>query len=219
MATKADAQKSRILDAFVGRLATTPFPEIDLADVASDAGVSLADLRGQYDGTLDLLDAFNRKIDMVVLGRDDPAMTDEAARERLFDVLMRRFDALAPHREAVRLLDRSVRRDPLLALAVAPGVVRSMEFMLAAARIPAGGTIGLLRAPALALAWSRMVPAWLGDTDAGLARTMVAVDRELQRCERAERLGDRLGGLVGRLVPRPSSRRTDNVSDIAGEGI
>jgi hypothetical protein len=94
-----------------------------------------------------------------------------------------------------------------------------MEFMLAAARIPAGGTIGLLRAPALALAWSRMVPAWLGDTDPGLARTMVAVDRELQRCERAERLGDRLGGLVGRLVPRPSSRRTDNVSDIAGEGI
>jgi AcrR family transcriptional regulator len=216
MATKAETQKTKILDAFVGKLATTPFAGIELGDVAADAGVSLADVRTHYDGRLDLLEAFNRRIDLEVLARDDPAMAGEPGRDRLFDVIMRRFDALSGYREAVRMLDRSVRRDPLTALAVAPGVVRSMEFMLASARIGTGGAMGLMRAKALAVAWARMVPVWLDDTDPGLSRTMVAVDRELGRCERAERMAGRVCGVLGRMS---GGRRRDTGPGVAGEGI
>jgi AcrR family transcriptional regulator len=215
MATKAETQKTRILDAFLGRLATMPFDAIELADVAADAGVSLSELRSHYDGRMALLDAFNRRIDLAVLERVDPAMADEPPRERLFDVLMRRFDALAPWREAVRMLDRSVRRDPMLALAAAPGLLGSMDFMLASARIAGGGIRGRLRTQALALAWARMVSVWLDDDDPGLARTMVAVDRELQRCERAERFAERLARFSPDVLRRP--RRDD--AGVAGEGI
>lgn len=220
MATKAETQKSRILDAFLGRLATATLDRIELADVAADAGVSLAELRAAYDGRIDLLSAFNRRIDMEMLGKHDPALAGEPARDRLFDVAMARLDALAPYRDAVRMLDRSLRRDPMLAIAAFPGVIRSMGFMLASAGIPTGGPRGQLRARGLALAWSRIVPVWLADDDPGLARTMVAVDKALARCASADRVADRLCGIAGRFAcrgRRASASGGDNVT--AGEGI
>ena len=39
-------------------------------------------------------------------------MAEEPPRERLFDVLMRRLEALAPHKAAIRSLLRSARRHP-----------------------------------------------------------------------------------------------------------
>ncbi len=221
MPTKAEAQKTRILDAFLARLATMPVGDIRLEEVAADAGVSLQDLRANYDGRVDLVAAFNRRVDLETLARHDPALSEEPARDRLFDVVMARLDVLSPWREAVRMLDRSVRRDPMLALAVAPGVIRSMDFMLASAGIPTGGPRGRLRARGLALAWSRIVPVWLDDHDPGLARTLVAVDRELGRCAMAERMMDRLEGIACSLpgVRRRDRRRPREEDLTAGEGI
>ena len=54
-------------------------------------------------------------------------MAEEPARERLFDVLMRRLEALAPYKEAVRSLLRSARRNPGLALALNAMAVRSQH--------------------------------------------------------------------------------------------
>jgi hypothetical protein len=219
MPSKSETQKTRILDAFLGRLATTPLDRNELTEVAEDAGVSLARLREAYGSRLEMLAAFDRRIDLEVLEKDDPAMASEPGRDRLFDVLMRRLDALAPYREAVRMLDRSVRRDPSLALAVMPGVIRSMGFMLAAARVPTAGRRGRLRAQGLALAWSRIVPVWLDDTDPGLARTLVAVDREIGRATRADRMLDRVCDVLGRIGRGRDRRGSPGETVEAGEGI
>ena len=64
-------------------------------------------------------------------------MAEEPARERLFDVLMRRLEALAPYKEAVHSLLRSARRNPGLALALNAMAVRSQQWMLEAAGIGA----------------------------------------------------------------------------------
>ena len=49
----------------------------------------------------------SRSIDRQVLAGGDADMAEEPPRERLFDVLMRRLEALAPHKAAVRSLLRS----------------------------------------------------------------------------------------------------------------
>ena len=92
-------------------LADHPFAEIRLAAIAERAGVPLADLRAAYDGPLDILSGFARRIDVAVLAGDDPSMAGESRRERLLDALMRRFDLLAPHRAGLAGLRRSARRD------------------------------------------------------------------------------------------------------------
>ncbi|WP_181703236.1 TetR/AcrR family transcriptional regulator [Chthonobacter albigriseus] len=224
MAGKADTQRGRMIDAFVGRLATRPFNEVELADVAADAGVTLADLRREFDGRHALLKAFVQRIDTAVLAGDDPAMADQPPRDRVFDVLMRRLDVLAPHKEAVRSLLRSVRGDPGTALFVNGLVTRSMSYMLAAARVSTGGRRGALKAQGLAFAWARIVDVWIDDPDPGLARTMVEVDRALSRGERALDMVDRLCSGLSRLDEGLSRfrgrRRGDRPAEgVAGEGI
>ena len=86
-------------------------------------------------------------------------------RERLFDVLMRRLELLAPHKEAVRSLLRSARRDPPLALALNAMTVRSQQWMLTAAGIGASGPKGMLRAQGLALLFANVLRTWVDDDD------------------------------------------------------
>jgi hypothetical protein len=93
-------------------------------------------------------DAFIGQWDQCMIGyRNSMTMeiSREAARERLFDVLMRRLDAMAPYRESLREIAAWLRRDPLAALAFNPSMVNSMRFMLEAAGIDSEGVAGAIK--------------------------------------------------------------------------
>jgi hypothetical protein len=139
-----------------------------------------------------------------VLAGGEADMAEEPPRERLFDVLMRRLEALAPYRAAVRSLMRSAYRNPGLALALNGFAVRSQQWMLTAADIDAAGPRGLIRAQGMALFYSRVLQVWLRDDDPGLARTLAALDRELARGQRWAGFLDDLCRLV------PGHRRRDH---------
>src|SRR5215510_15107029 len=95
------ATRERIVDAFMALLAEKSFEEIGFAAIAKRAGVSLADLRGAFGSTLAILAALLKDLDRRVLAGSDADMAGEPPRERLFDVLMRRLEALEPHKESV----------------------------------------------------------------------------------------------------------------------
>src|SRR5215813_15218685 len=109
--------RERIIAAFMALLAEKPIERIDLAEIAKRAEVSLVDLRGEFSTVLAILAAHMKEIDRAVLRGGDGDMAQEPVRERLFDVLMRRIEALAPHRQAVRSLVHSAARNPPLAIA------------------------------------------------------------------------------------------------------
>ena len=104
--------------------------QIGLADIAEGAGVTLSQLRDEFPSALAILAAYLKSVDRAVLAQDFGDMAEEPPRERLFDVLMRRLEVMAPHREAVRSLMRSVRRRPPLALALNGLALRSQQWML-----------------------------------------------------------------------------------------
>ena len=124
-------------------------------------------LRGAYDGRIAVLEDFVRRTDERVLSAVDPDMAVEAPRERLFDVLFSRFEALGTHKQAIRNLGEAARRDLLLALELNRIVAGSMVWMMTAAGIPASGARGLARAQVLALVWARVMRVWLDDHDDG----------------------------------------------------
>ena len=101
--------KDRIIDALMALAAMRDFAKVGLADIAEEAGVSLATLRESYDGKLAIVADFSRRIDQAVL-EGGPA-EGETPRDRLFEILMRRFDALGPYKAAVRNIARAARRD------------------------------------------------------------------------------------------------------------
>ncbi|MGH6771506.1 MAG: TetR/AcrR family transcriptional regulator [Xanthobacteraceae bacterium] len=173
-----------IVDAFMELLAEKRFEEVGFAEIANRAGVSLAELRGKHASKIELIAAHMREIDRAVLAGIDPALAEEPARERLFDVLMRRLDALGPHKQAVRSLRRSAMSNPGLGFAINGLAVRSMQWMLTAADISASGPKGMFRAQGLALLFASVLRSWLDDDDPGQARTLASLDRALASGQR-----------------------------------
>jgi AcrR family transcriptional regulator len=207
--------RERIITAFMALLAEKPIERIDIAEIAKRAEVSLADLRGEFGTTLAILAAHMKEIDRSVLRGGDGDMAQEPPRERLFDVLMRRLEAHAPHREAVRSLMRSATYNPPLAIALNGLAVQSQQWMLAAADIPASGPKGMVRAQGLALMFASVLRTWFNDTDPALARTMAALDSALARGQRWSGMLDDLLSVPSRLCP--SRRRRRARRDDAGE--
>lgn len=169
--------------------------------VSAESGVPLHELRRRFRGPLDLLMAFERAADEEVLAGtvDDVGSTP---RDRLFDVLMRRMDAMQPHREGIlRLLD-DLPYDPVTAAALAARLPLSMAWMLEAADIPASGPKGALRAHGLGLVWLDVLRAWRRDPSPDLSASMAALDKALDRADRAARLT----GLAHREFPQAEAQ-------------
>lgn len=199
MATRAKSEakppdaRGKIVDALMELAGERRFEEISIRDICAAAGVSLADFRDAFPSKGAVLAGFSRRIDRAVLEQDRSEIADESPRERLFDILMRRLEAMAPYREGLREATAWIRRDAAAALAMNQVVVASMRFMLEAAEIDVDdGAAGAIKLQGLALAWARIVGVWLDDDDPGLSKTMAELDRELTRGERAVAGIDRL---------------------------
>jgi AcrR family transcriptional regulator len=211
-------ERDKIVAALLALLAEKPIERIGRAEIAQRAGVSLAQLRAAFGSPLAILAAYLKGIDHAVLGADSSDMAEEPARERLFDVLMRRLEVMAPHRQAVHSLMRSARRHAGLALALNALAVRSQKWMLAAAGIDAAGPRGSVRAQGLALLFSSVLRTWVRDNDPGLARTMAALDRALARGQRFAGFLDDLCFIPSRLCRMRSrwrDRRDDSEESVA----
>ena len=206
------SERERIIEAFMALLAEKSIEQIGFAEIAKAAEVSLSELRGQFGSTLAILAAHMKATDRAVLAGGDADMAEEPPRERLFDVLMRRLEVLAPHKAAVRSLTRSALRNPGLALTLNGLAVRSQQWMLTAADIGAAGPRGMVRAQGLALLFASVLRTWVDDDDPGLARTMAALDRALARGQRWSGFLDdvlRIPACVGRVRSRRRRPRDD----------
>ena len=203
----ADPARERIIAAFMALLAENPFEQIELADVAQRAGVSLSQLRDEFGSLFAIFSAKVKEIDRIVLDGVDPDLAEEPARERLFDVLMRRLEALSPHRAALRSLMNSAMRNPGLAFALNNLAVRTQRWMLTAAGIDTAGPRGLMRAQGLALLFGSVLRTFLDDDDPGLSRTMASLDRELERGHRWSSFLDDLCALPRACMRRCRRRR------------
>ena len=101
---RGNTDRDKAVDALMALLAEHSFEQIGLAEVAGRAGLKLSALRAEFGSTLPILAAHMKEIDRAVLAGGNADMAEEPPRERLFDVLMRRLEALAPYKEAVRSL-------------------------------------------------------------------------------------------------------------------
>ena len=207
--SRGTTDRDKAIDALMALLAEQSFEQIGLAEVAGRAGIKLSQLRAEFGSTLAILGAHIKDIDRAVLAGGDADMAEEPVRERLFDVLMRRLEALKPYKEAVRSLMRSVRRNPGLALALNAMAVRSQHWMLEAAGIGASGPRGALRAQGAALMFARVTSVWLDDDEEGLDRTMASLDRGLNSAARWAGFLDDLCAIPKCMLRGPRRRPAD----------
>jgi AcrR family transcriptional regulator len=192
--------KDAIVAALLELAGERNFEDISLSEIAARAHVSLASFREYFPSKGAVLSAFVRNIDKQVLDGMNDDLADEPPKERLFDVLMRRLDILAPYRQGLEGIFEWTARDPLAGAAINRLMLNSMRFMLEAAAIDSEGPVGALKLQGLVMAWRRVQRTWFSDDDPGLAVTMAALDRELTRGDRLVARAEDLSRLTAPLV-------------------
>lgn len=192
-ATEAPADPARrIVDAAFDLAAQRPWHTISLADIAAAAGLSLSEVYRHHTSKTAIVAAYMAGVDSDVLAG---AASGDNVRERLFDVIMRRFEALGPRKAALRSVLGGLAHDPVGALCTAPRFMRSMTWIAEAAGVDTAGPIGMLRVKGVAGVYLVALRSWLNDDTADNAKTMSALDRALQR---AESLAQSLPGMLRR---------------------
>ncbi len=167
-------------------VATHGWQGLTMHRLAVAAGVPLADIRRQVPSRLHLLKLHGRAMDATALA-GGAIEQHGSPRDRVFDVLMRRIDAMQPHRAGLLRLFQDVKRDPLLGLLLLAELPCSMAWMLESAGLSPAGLPGLLRVNGTTAVWLATIRAWAQDETQDLAPTMAALDKALDQAERVAR--------------------------------
>ena len=193
MAKRRRPVRDRIIDAALDLAAERPWRDIGLGDIAAAAKQPLAKLHEQFSSKTAIVSAVMERTNSAMLVDADPAAMDEPPRDRLLDVVMRRLDALAPHKDAIASIVRDLPSDPVNTLSMAPGFLASMAWTLEAAGLPSAGIRGAIRTRGLAVIYLAALNVWLRDDSEDQGRTLAFLDRRLKQAERVARFMDRTG--------------------------
>ncbi len=193
-------------NAWLGAIALQGWRAATIDDAADYSGFQPADILRLVGDQVDATAAF---LDHVAAEAVAGAAGPGTVRDRLFDGIMRGFDALQAQREAAIAL--WLARDPGLGLLLAARAGPSIRRLASAAGAGVTGLRGQLRLAALAAISLRAFDTWRKDESPDMTATMAELDRLLDKAERAEREGpgfDLLGlpGLASLTARLPFAR-------------
>lgn len=180
---------TRLTDAALRLAALQGWSDTTMAEIAEAAEVPLAEARRTFASKQALLAAFFARIDEAMLRGLDGEAAEEPVRDRLFDLIMRRFDAMGPYKDGIRAITREQARDPAALFCLAAGPMRrSIDWMLAGARVRPWGPLQPMQRKGVGLIFLSAMRAWFRDDSVDLAKTMAAVDRGLARADSVLRM-------------------------------
>ena len=163
---------------------------VTLHDIADAAGITLSELHTHFDDRSDILVALGRHIDRRVLEAFDKVEVGASPRDRLFDVMMERFDVLNDYRDGVIAILHSFRFDPKEAVISCPHLCRSMSWMLEASGIETNGFRGAAKIIGLTGVYLKVLKTWKDDESPDMGKTMAVLDKHLGQ---AENLANKFG--------------------------
>jgi hypothetical protein len=161
--------------------ASTPWREVTLVKLADAASRPVSDLYGA--SLWEAVDCVEEAFDRAVAENMDALDPNQSVRDRLFELIMRRFEAMEPHRKAVLSMEHGVDRDPTLLASAHQRHVRCARWVLALAGLEADGMTGQARAQGLGVIIGQARAAWRGDDAGDFAKTMASLDKNLRRAE------------------------------------
>ena len=194
-------------------LAASPgWHDVSLRDIADAAGCSLGEVMERFHDKSDVLKVFSQHVDRAMLDAASNVEREQTARDAVFEVIMSRFDLMTPYKAGLKSI---VEADAAASFIPDPEQLRlSMQMqnkILQAAGVSAAGAPALVRQLGLARVYDQVFRIWLKDDDAGMARTMAALDRRLRQGEQtlrtlddaakaSERICEQASTFVSRLV-------------------
>ena len=196
----AEKQGPDLLKIAFDLLAERGWEGLSSAEIARRADTSLAAVYAELPDRAALLRALGRRLDAAMLGLAPAELEGMSVRERLFELIMRRLDAMADYKPGLRMLARRVGCEPPLLAAACCNLDRLSRRLLDAAGAKQGRVLALLARRVIGAVYLSTFRVWLDDDTPDMARTLAELDRRLQQAETAARWAAGAGPLRPRAT-------------------
>ncbi len=171
-------------------------------ELAERSKLEMADVRKTFSGRAAILEALNQRLDHAMLAVEGDDMAELPPRDRVFELMMSRLEAMAPMRAGLCRLIKDARFDPGLIAMTACRLDRSLAWLQEAAGLLQGqGATPLklirrrLQRRLLGAVYLQTLNVWSSDESEDLAKTMASLDKQLRRIENIAGLEPR--GTIG----------------------
>ncbi|MBL1146480.1 MAG: TetR family transcriptional regulator [Pseudomonadota bacterium] len=191
--TEREQKRQKILAAALELAAKRAWDSVSLLDISREAGLPHQDITAVFPQKYDITEAVLRDIDdhmsIEDLGLDEAR---DSLKDRLFEVVMFRFDLLNENREAMVSMLKPAMQSLEQAARHKQGFCHSMRLIMEKAEMDCNHVLkeDILIA-ALALVYMMTVKIWLKDDSPDMTKTMAALDRYLARMLKILPLSDR----------------------------
>ncbi len=176
----------RIVDAALAEAERIGWSDVQLSDVAADLGIGLAEVQALFRDKDAVANALFERAWQAMLQPHPAEFADWPAAERLYFLLMRWFDALAPHRTvaAEMLQDKLYPSHPHHWVPMIFNLSRTIHWLRDAALLDAGGRRRQVEEIGLSGLFLATLWVWARDDSEGQARTRAYLEDRLGRADR-----------------------------------
>lgn len=180
-------QNQKICEATL-RVAADGWDKVTLERIAKASKISLTEIKNKFAAPRDVLPLIVDYITATSFASCGKIDKKASAHDRLFDILMARFDVLQPHRRAIRSITESARKAPQIGLRMAPAEFQAMKKTMKFAGVEAQKTCAGLQVAGLLGVFCFTCFVWWNDETLDMSKTMAALDRALRMAHRAATL-------------------------------
>ncbi len=185
MENEGQQRGDQVIEAALKMAAEGQWHTLTMARLSEETGLTLNDIHRVFPTKASILKGYIHRLDHRVLDGYE-AGENESTRDRLFDLMMGRFDEFSDDRDAVIEITRQARHEPDILCAGGYGLWCSMRKVLESAHVQTAGCRGHLRIKGLCLIFTATFKIWLEDASEDMSRTMAALDQHLACAEMLE---------------------------------
>ena len=175
----------QLIEAAFARVREHGWRRLTLYQLSEDTGLSMSEILAVCSTKGMLLKNYVRRVDHHAWTGYE-ASEDDSTRDRIFDLMMCRFDVFNADKPAIAAIAKQACIDPEMLCVGGCGLHRSMCDVLEKAGVRVSGVRGMLRIQALGLIFLSTFRTWLQDTSEDMSKTMAELDKQLTRAERFE---------------------------------
>jgi len=173
---EASLDNAKISHAALRLAAAQGWSAVTLEAVAKAAKMPVAEIKQYFRSSADLALVIAETIDREAFA--GAGTVSETPHDRLFDLLMARFDVLQKHRKAILSMAEAARYDQSLSCALARATLAGIYRLIEAAKLEVPSRPVLAAGLMAVYGWAFFV--WRRDESRDMAKTMAAVDRALR---------------------------------------
>ena len=158
--------------------------EFSIEKFAEKYKYKISEVKNLIGNKNDLLIEFSKMIDeKVELNIDLEEFENSNVKDNIFELIMMRFDAMAPFKGGLKKIINEI-RNPIILKETSQNILASMDFYLEFSNAYDDTIFDVIKKKSLFLIYSYCFKAWLNDDSKELSKTMSELDRLLNYAEK-----------------------------------